>query len=161
MNSVSSKIIVAGGLAAVVGIGVVWFALSSHNPPPVAQIAQHPAAVPTTPEAPAAVAPMPQATAAVAHKDSVGAKIDHTAVATAVEPKVAHNRHPAKAPVSADATHGTAARTESPVDSSEKPAGENLAKSADGVKSVDQPTTPATRSERIASSPRPRRPARI
>ena len=38
MNSVSSKIIVAGGLAAVVGIGVVAFVLSSHNPPPVAKI---------------------------------------------------------------------------------------------------------------------------
>jgi hypothetical protein len=80
MNSQTSrKIIVASGLAVVVGIALVIFALRSHPVTPVAQtfyppapIAQIPAAAPAaaaeTPAAPAAVAQVPDAPAAVAQK---------------------------------------------------------------------------------------------
>jgi hypothetical protein len=80
MNSQTSrKIIVASGMAVVVGIAVVIFALSSHRvtpvvqtfnpPPPTAQIpAAAPAAAAETPAAPAAVAQVPDAPAAVAQK---------------------------------------------------------------------------------------------
>jgi hypothetical protein len=75
----SRKIIVASGMAVVVGIAVVIFALSSHRVTPVAKtldppapIAQTPAAAPAaaaeTPAAPAAVAQVPDAPAAVAPK---------------------------------------------------------------------------------------------
>src|ERR1035438_8946735 len=114
MNSeLSRKLIVAGGMAVVVGIIAVTFSLRSHHPTSVAQISQPPAAVAQIPDAPAPVAPTPDAnapvaptpnaTAAVAPKDNVGAKIGDTASSAAVEPKVARNRHPAKAPIGAAA----------------------------------------------------------
>ena len=78
MNSQTSrKIIVASGMAVVVGIAVVIFALRSHSVTPVAQtfyppapIAQIPAAAPAAaaPAAPDAVAQVPDAPAAVAQK---------------------------------------------------------------------------------------------
>jgi hyperosmotically inducible protein len=139
MNSQTSrKIIVAGGMAAVVLVGVVTFALRSHPVTPVAQTAQPPppiaqvppaapgaaaeipaapaavaqtpaapsaaaqtpaapAAVAKTPAAPAAVAKTPAAPAAVAHNDSVATKSADTATPSVVEPKLAQNRHVAKA----------------------------------------------------------------
>src|SRR5476649_805770 len=100
MNSeLSRKIIVASGLAVVVGIIAVTFAMRSHHPTSVAQISpplaavvqtpDAPAPVAPTPDAPAAVAPIPDIPAAVAAKDDVGAKIGDAASSTAVEPKVA------------------------------------------------------------------------
>jgi len=153
MNSeLSRKIIVASGMAVVVGIIAVTFALRSNHPTSVAQISQPPAAVAQipdaaapaapTPDVAAAVAPNPDAPAAVAPKDNVGAKIGDAASSAAVEPKVVGNRHPAKARISADATDRTVA-PESTVDSREKPAGETLAKSVDGVKSADELTMPS------------------
>jgi hyperosmotically inducible protein len=153
MNSeLSRKIIVASGLAVVVGIIAVTFALRSHHPAPVAQISQPPAAVAQIPDAPAPVAPTPDAPAAVAQipdapvavapKDNVGAKIGDTASSAAVEPKVAGNRHRADARISADTTDRTVA-PESTVDSRKKSAGETLAKSVDGVKSVDELAMPS------------------
>jgi hypothetical protein len=86
-SQTSRKIIVASSMAAVLGIGVVTLALSSHHRTPVAQIAQSPppvvaptpdlsaaiaqgadaaAAVAPTPVVPAAIAPIPDAPA-VAH----------------------------------------------------------------------------------------------
>ena len=156
MNSeLSRKIIVASGMAVVVGIIAVTFALRSHHPTSVAQISQPPAAVAQTPDAPApvaptpdapaAVAPIPDVPAAVAPKDNVGAKIGDTASSAAVEPKVAGNRHPAKARISADTADRTVA-PESTVDSRKKSAGETLAKSVDGVKSVDELPMPSAAS---------------
>jgi hyperosmotically inducible protein len=175
MNSeLSRKLIVAGGMAVVVGIIAVTFSLRSHHPTSVAQISQPPAAVAQIPDAPAPVAPTPDttapvaptpnataavaptpdanapvaptpnATAAVAPKDNVGAKIGDTASSAAVEPKVARNRHPAKAPIGADADR--TAMPEATVDLREKSTGEALAKSVDGVKSVDELTIPSTAS---------------
>jgi hyperosmotically inducible protein len=140
MNSQTSrKIIVAGGMAAVVLIGVVTFALRSHPvtavaptpqpPPPIAQVPPAapaaaaeipgaPAAAAQTPAAPAAVAKTPAAPAAVAHNDSVATKSADTATPPAVEPKLAHNRHVAKAPT------------------------ETVASSVDHVKSADESTPP-------------------
>jgi hyperosmotically inducible protein len=161
MNSQTSrKIIVASGMAAVVGIGVVTFALRSHpvtsvaqtpHPPtPIAQIPAPaaaaqipaaPAAVAQIPDAPAAVAQIPEAPAPVAHDDSVGTKSAATATPSAVEPKLARNRHMAKALTSAVTTNGTVTRTGSAADTSEKPAAETVANSVGRVKNADELTT--------------------
>lgn len=77
MNSQTSrKIIVASGMAVVVAIAVVIFALRSqpvvqspHAPAPIAQNpAAERAAADQVPDAPAAVAQIPDASAAVAQK---------------------------------------------------------------------------------------------
>jgi len=164
MNSqISRNIIVASGMAAVVGIGVVTFALRSHpvasvaqtpHPPtPVAQVpaaapaaaAQVPAAPPEVaqiPAAPPAVAQIPDAPAPVAHNDGVRTKSADPATPSAVESKLARNRHLANAGTSAVATNGTVTRTGSAADTSEKPAAETAANSVDRVKSGDELTTP-------------------
>ena len=153
MNAkLSRKIIVAGGLAVVVGAVAVTVTLRSHDPTPVAQISPPPAAVAQTadapapvaptPDAPAAVAPIPDVPVAVAPNANAGAKIDDTASSTAVDPKVAGSRHPTKAHVSADATNRTVA-PESTVDSRKKSAGDTLVNSADGVKSIAAVPMPA------------------
>jgi hyperosmotically inducible protein len=95
----SSRIIAAGGMAAVIGIGVMIFALRSdpvpsvaQTPPPPAAVAQIPATAPdaaapipaTTPDAaaqipaaPAAVAKIPAAPAAVAKIPAAPAAVAH------------------------------------------------------------------------------------
>jgi hypothetical protein len=166
MNSQASrKIIVASAMAAVVGIGVVIFALRSHpvavvaqTPQPLAPVAQTPAAARATaeipadspavaqiPEALAAVAPIPDAPAAIARHDSVGTKGTDTATAPAVEHKVVRKQRLAKADTSAVPTDGTVARTRSTADTSEQPAAETVGNSVDRVKSADELTpTPAS-----------------
>ncbi|MDB6161169.1 MAG: hypothetical protein JWO04_4875 [Gammaproteobacteria bacterium] len=101
MNSQTSrKVIVASAMAAVVGIGVVTFALRSHHPvapaqtphppAPVAQIpADAPAAVAQIPDALAAIAQNPDAPAPVAQDDSVSIKTADTATRFAIEGKPA------------------------------------------------------------------------
>src|SRR6202030_1222436 len=117
-SSTSRKIIVAGGMAVVVAIGVVIFALRVHSQTSVAQIPNPPTPVAQTaadaraaaaqiPTAPAAVAQIPDAPAAVAHSDSVDTKSADTATPSAVEPKLARNGRLAKASTSAVATSGT------------------------------------------------------
>ena len=156
MNSeLSRKIIVASGMAVVVGIIAVTFALRSHHPAPVAQISQPPAALAQVPDAPApvaptpevaaAVAPTPDASAAIAPNDNVDAKIVDTASSAAVEPKVIGNRHQAKARMSADSTDHAVAPG-STVDSSNKSADETLAKSVAGATNVVELTIPPTAS---------------
>ena len=113
MNPESSvKIRVASGMAVVLAVIAGTVALRSHHSTSVAQIAQPsaavapiadaPAAVAQVPDAPAAVAPIPDAPVAITNKDSVSAKTGDAASPAAVEPKVASNRHPAKAQSSAD-----------------------------------------------------------
>jgi BON domain-containing protein len=127
MNSYTSrKIIVASGMAVIVGIGVVIFALRVHSEtsvaqtphpptPPAAQIpADAPAAAAQTPTAPAALAQSPDAPAAVAHSDSVGTKSADTATPAAVEPKLARNRPLVKA--STDELTTPPATSSSPAD---------------------------------------------
>jgi len=152
----SRKILVASGMAVVVGIGVVIFALRVHSetsvaqtPHPPAPLAQSPAdaraAAAEIPIAPAAVAQTPDAPAAVAHNDSVGTKSADTAAPPAVEPKLARNRHLAKADTSAVAsngTHGTGTHAGSAAETKEKPAAEPVASSVDPVKSAGELTTP-------------------
>ena len=115
MNPESSlKIRVASGMAVVLAVIAGTVALRSHHSTSVAQIAQPsaavapiadaPAAVAPIPDAPAAVAPIPDAPVAITNKDSVGTKTGDAASPAAVEPKVASNRHPAKAHSSADTT---------------------------------------------------------
>jgi hyperosmotically inducible periplasmic protein len=169
-SQTSRKIIVVSGMAVVVGIAVATFALRSHpaasvaqtahpptsastlpadTPPPAAQIPPAPPAVAPIPDAPAAVAQIPAAPAAVAHSDSVGTKSADTATPSAVEHKLASNRHLAKAGTSAVATNGTVTRTGSAADTTEKPAAATAANSVDGVKSADELTPPPA----TASSP--------
>jgi hyperosmotically inducible periplasmic protein len=144
------KIIVAGGMAAVVGIGVVIFALRSHSAASVAQttpavtppVAQIP---PTAPEAaPMPAAPpavqVPDAPAAVAQSDSGSSKADDATTAAAVEPKLARKRHVAKA----DTSDSTLARSGSAADMSKDVPAETVANRVDPVKSADEvPPPPA------------------
>jgi hypothetical protein len=144
-SQTSRKIIVAGSMAAVIGIGVATFALSSHHatsaaptsqiPPTVVPTTDTPAAVAPTPDTAAAFTPMPAAPA-VAYNETVGSKIGEAANPAAVEPKVPANWHLAKAPTRADSD----ARVVTPAEPS---ADEAQAKSVDGVKSVDEVTTPS------------------
>ena len=93
MNPESSlKIRVASGMAVVLAVIAGTVALRSHHSTSAAQIAQPSAAV----------APIPDASVANTDKDSVGAKTGDAASPAAVEPKVASNRHPAKAQSSVD-----------------------------------------------------------
>jgi hypothetical protein len=157
-SQTSRKIIVAGGMAAVLVIGVVTFALLPHHPSSAAQISQAPAtvapapdvpaAVASTPEAAAAIAQIPDAPAAVAHNDSVDSKVAHTANPTAVELTVAGNRHLAKASTSTDSTDRVVTPAEPTVDSS-----------VEGVKSVDEVTMPSTAGGTTAFAPTTNEPA--
>jgi hypothetical protein len=161
-SQTSRKIIVASVMAAVVGIGVVTFALRSHpvtsvaqTPQPSTPVTETPAAalraaeippaapppVAQIPDAPAAVAEIPSAPAAVAHHDSVGTNSTDTATPPAVGHKVARKQHLAKADTSAVATDSTVTRTAPTADTSEKPAAEPVANSVDPVKSADESAT--------------------
>jgi hyperosmotically inducible periplasmic protein len=147
MNSQTTRnIIVATGMAAVVGIGVLIFALRSH---PAASVAQTPAVTPpvaqlpapdTAAQMPAAppAAQIPESPAAVAHNDSVGSKGADAGTAAAIEPEPAHKRHMAKV----DTTGGTVTRTQSAADTTEEPAPETVASSVDPVKSANEMTPP-------------------
>jgi hyperosmotically inducible protein len=165
-SQTSSKIIAAGGIAAVIGIGVVIFAMRSGPATPVAETAPPPAAVAQTPAtapdaatqipaapvaaapipaAPAAVAQIPVAPAVVAHKDSVSAKTADAASPSPVEPKIARNMHPAKAATDAVASNATVKRTAPAADTGEKSAAETVAINVEPLKGADDvTTTPAT-----------------
>lgn len=112
-SQTSRNIIVAGSMAALIGTGVVIYALRS---PPVAPVAVAQNLVPPTraaesPAAPAVVAPIPEATPAVAptpdapaviaDNKSVVIKSAETAAPAAAEPKPARKTHLAKASASA------------------------------------------------------------
>jgi hyperosmotically inducible protein len=151
----SRKIIVAGGMAAVVVAAI--FAVHAHRdtlaaqpPPPPTPFTEAPAAAATvapTPDAPAAMAQIPDAPVAVPPNENVGKTSADTATPSAVTPKLARERHLAKADRSAAATTDNATRTGSTADTSEKPAA--IANSADRMKSADELTTPPA----ISSSP--------
>jgi hyperosmotically inducible periplasmic protein len=146
----SRKIIVAGGMAAVVVATI--FALRAHHdtlaaqpPPPPTPFTEVPAAPATaapTPDAPPAIAQIPDAPAAARPNENVGKTSTDTPTPSAVEPKLARERHPAKADRSAAATTGNGTRAGSTADTSEKPAAETIANSADRMKSADELTTP-------------------
>ena len=152
MNSQTSrKIIVASVMAAVVGIGVVTFALRSHpvasvarTPDPPTSVTQTPAAdlrAAETPPVPPPVAQIPDAPAAVAHHDSVDANSTDAATPPVVERKLPRTHHLAKADTSTGATDGTVTRTKPTADTSEKSAAEPVINSVDRVKSADELTT--------------------
>jgi hypothetical protein len=168
-SQTSRKIIVAGVMAAVVGVGVVTFALRSHpvtavaqRPQPTTPVTQIPAAalraaeipaatppVAQIPDVPAAEAQVPAAPAETAHHSSVDTRSADTATPSAVEHKSTRKQHLAKADTSAAATDSSAARRLSAIDTTEKPASKTVADSAEGPKSADElTTTPA-----ISSSP--------
>jgi hyperosmotically inducible periplasmic protein len=165
----SRKIIVASGMAAAVGILAVIFALRTHHdtlvaqaphpPTPIAEVPAASAAVAQTPDMPPAVAQAPDAPAAVAHNEIVGTKSADVAAPSAVEPKLARNRHLEKADTSAVATTDTGTRTGSAAKTSEKPAAETAGNSADRVKAAEgSTTTPASGSspadnQKVGTSP--------
>jgi hyperosmotically inducible protein len=140
MNATTSrKIFVASGMAVVVGIGLILFALHVHSSgspvaqtPPLPAPAQTPAsaAAPAaeTPAAPPAVAQVPDAPAAVAPGNGVSAK-SADAAASAVEPRREHGQRVAKASTSAVATSDAVTRAGSATDTSEKPEAETVASS--------------------------------
>ena len=110
----SRKIIVASGMAAVVGIGVMTFALQPHPITPIAHAITPPAPVEQLPDAtPATVAPAVVAPAAVAQVVGAPATPAHKDV---IVTKLAVTRHLAKADGSAVVTHDTVTRVE-PVES--------------------------------------------
>ena len=149
MNPESSlKIRVASGMAVVLAVIAGTVALRSHHSTSVAKIAQPsaavapiadaPAAVAPIPAAPAAVAPIPDAPVAITNKDSVGAKTGDAARPAAVEPKVASNRHPAKAHSGADPTETLDKKTVDSVSS----ASEQMIPSAAGSTAMDAQEVP-------------------
>lgn len=144
MDSQSTrKIIVASGMAVVVGISVVAFALTSHHSPSAAQLSPAQDSLAPTPAAPAAVVPAPDAPAApaIAQVPAAPAAAAPIPDAPAVaQPKAARNRHLAKASTSADTTTRVVPLAKPTV---EKPAGETPVQSVDGVKSADEVTTPS------------------
>jgi hypothetical protein len=167
MNSQTSrKIIVASVMAAVVGIGVVIFALRSYPVVSVAQTPDPPTPVTQTPAAdlraaeipadPPSIAPIPEpfapvaqipdTPAAVAHHDNVGTKSADAATPSVVELRLAR-KHLAKADTSTGAADGTVTRTRPTADTSEKSAAETVTNSVDLVKSASElTTTPASSS---------------
>jgi hyperosmotically inducible protein len=153
----SHRIIVASAMAAVIGIGVVTFALRSDpvtsvagtptSPSPVADgSATAPDSAAQSSAAPAAVAQLPDAPAAVAHDESVGTKSADTAAPPGVEPDAARNKHRAKAATDAVASNATATRTGSAAATRDEPAAETLVSSVDRAKSADESTSLPTTS---------------
>jgi hypothetical protein len=150
-SQTTRKIIVASGMAVVVLISVVAFALSSHHSNSAAQLTPAQDSLASTPAAPAAVVPAPAAPDAVAQTPAAPAVAQVPAAPAAVapipdapavaQPKAAHNRHLAKAPTS---SADTAPRVVTPAEPTvEKSAGEATpAQSVDGVKSADEVTPP-------------------
>jgi hypothetical protein len=101
MNSSSRKLIVVGGMAAVV-VAVIFGVRAHHDTlvvqaPLPAPFATPPPPVAQTPDAPAGTAQTPDASAAVANNDSVGTKSADTATPPAVKPRLARDQHLAKA----------------------------------------------------------------
>jgi hypothetical protein len=137
-SQTSRKIIVAGSMAAVIGIGVATFALSSHHatspapnsqiPPTVASTTDAPVAVASPPDTAAAVTPITDAPA-VAYNETVGPKIGEATNPAGVEPNVAANRRLAKAPTRADSDARVVRPAEPSADEAQP-------------KSVDEVTTP-------------------
>ena len=125
----SRKIIVASGMAVVIGIGVMTFALQPHPITPIAHAITPPAPVEQLPDAtpaavaPAAVAQVVDAPATPAHKDVTVTKLAVT-------------RHLAKADSSAVVTHDPVTRVEP-------------------VKSATELTTPPTVSTNPTLAPTP------
>jgi hypothetical protein len=152
-SQTTRKIIVASGMAAVVGISVVAFALSSHHPTSAAQLTPAQDALGPTPAGPAAIVPAPDAPAAVAQTPAAPPAVAQVPAAPAAaapipdapvvaQPKAVRNRHLAKAPASsADTTSRVVTPAEPTV---EKSAGETPpAQSVDGAKSADEVTPPS------------------
>jgi hyperosmotically inducible protein len=149
----SRKIIVAGGMAAVVGIGIATFALRSHpaisvaeTPLPPSPVAQAPAAMPDAaaqlPVAPPAAAQIPDAPVVAPHDDTVVSKRADTRSPPAVAAKIARNRHLADAATSVVATNGTVTRTGFAVEMGEKPAAVTFTNSVDRAMRTDEVTMP-------------------
>ena len=162
MNSeLAPKIIVASGLAIVVGIIALTVSLRSHHPISVAQTSQPPAPlvqVPDAtaplaqvPDAPAPVGPIPNAAAATALNDDVDAKTSDAAGSAALEPKVAVDRHRATARASAG-TSDSGVTPKSTVDSDESSGNETLAKSVAAVTNVNDVTMPLATSSTAADA---------
>jgi hyperosmotically inducible protein len=131
-------------MAAVVGIGVVAFALRSH-PASVARAPLLPTPAAQVPDAVSApVAESPGTPSGLAQVDVSSTQSPDTAAPIVVEPKLAPNRHSSKAGTSSVAANGTDGRDASAVDAGREPAAETVDTSAGPVKSADDLTPPPT-----------------
>jgi hyperosmotically inducible protein len=159
MNSPKSrKMIVAGSMVVVVGIGLAIFALRIHSgssvaqtphpPTPFASPADAPAPAAETPAAPAAVAQVPGAPPAVAPSDSVSAKSADTATPAAVEPKLARSRPLAKASTSEKTAVETVANSETTTPATgSSPADDQKVGTSTGLAASDSQITTDVKSE--------------
>jgi len=146
----SRKMIVAGGMAAVIVVAI--FAVRAHHdtlaaqppppPTPFTEVPATPGTVAPTPDAPAAIAQIPTAPTAVPPTENLGTISADTATPSAVEPKLARERHPAKADRSAAATTGNATRTGSTPGTNERPVAGTIPNSPDRMKGADELTPP-------------------
>jgi hyperosmotically inducible periplasmic protein len=162
-SSTSRKIIVAGAMVVVVGIGTVTFALRSHRPSAVAQIPAVPATVPQTPDAsssgvqtpdvPGAVPQTPDVAVSDAQRDRLSFATGNTAVPAAGDTKSTGDRRVASAHTGVGTNNHTVTRTSSAVDSSEKPAAATVANSVDGGTSAVVPTMPSAPGGMAANAP--------
>ena len=117
------QIIVASGLAALVGTVAITFALRPHDVAAAAQTAYPPALLEQMPgDIPAAAAENPDDPAVVAQRGSVSAKTAATAMPSAVEPRSVAIQQLAKAGTDAVASNHSDARIEAPAESSKEPA---------------------------------------
>jgi hyperosmotically inducible periplasmic protein len=144
----SHKIIAAGGMVAVIAIGVVIFAARSHPassieeaatpPPPVAQASDvaADAAVAMAP-APAAVAPTPAATAAVTGDEGIGRTSAVKPTASALDSKPAPGRSLTRAGSSAGASGGTVTTSGSAAGVSGESAPETIGNRVERLRSAD------------------------
>jgi len=155
ITQTSRKIIVASGMAAVIGIGVVIFALRPHpvtavvvqtlGPPPVTEIAAVPPPVAQTPDAAGTVADIPDAPAVVADHERVGTAT--TGTPAAAEPKPARKLHLAEAGAStADAIRNRTRNTPAAETRKPTPTTETASASVDDVKSADDVAATAAHS---------------
>jgi hyperosmotically inducible protein len=146
------RIVVAGCMAVVVGIGVVTFAMSSHPAGSTSQataasgpIAQVPLAAPDVaqiPTSPVADAPVPSSDAAAVDHENVGTKSTSIAAPSTAEPKQAPSGRMAMAGRSAVASGGAAPPAVSRADTVEDRVPETIANRGAPLASSDVSTIP-------------------
>ena len=151
----SHKIIAASGMAVVIGIVAVTFALRSGHVTPVAQTfppptadapipSADPAATAQTQAATVAVAQTPEAPVAVAHADSLATKSADAAAPSATEPRLTSDHRLDKSGTGPAAMNFPVTRTVPAAVTREKAATESVVSSVDGASNADElKTVPA------------------
>jgi hyperosmotically inducible periplasmic protein len=146
------RIIAVGAMAAVIGIGIVTFAIrsqpvasvaeSSDPPPPVATMSTASDAEAPNPAPPVAATQAAETPAAVADSGSVGTKGVGATASSGVQPKLSQERHAAKADATAVAAKGTVSRDGSVAATSAERAPDTVDMRVERLTSADQLTPP-------------------